>query len=124
MTREHLTPDASHPITITPTRGRVTITRDGRTLAQTDAALTLEEAAYPPVHYVPIDDVVPGVLERTTHETYCPYKGDAAYFSLVDGEARVENAVWTYEEPYDAVAPIRGHVAFYPDAVETTVAAG
>lgn len=119
--RPHLVPDASHPITVTPTDGRVVVTRHGRVIAQTDQALTLREASYPAVQYVPLADVDASVLERTDHATYCPYKGDAGYYSLVDGDARAENVVWTYDAPYDAVAPIAGHVAFYPDEVEISV---
>lgn len=119
--RPHLVPDASHPITVTPTDGRVVVSRNGRVIAETDRALTLQEASYPPVQYVPLADVDPSVLERTDHATYCPYKGDAGYYSLVDGDARAENVVWTYDAPYDAVAPIAGHVAFYPDEVEISV---
>jgi uncharacterized protein (DUF427 family) len=120
--KRKLTPDASHPITVTPTEGRVVVTRGGRTIADTTRALTLQEATYPAVQYVPIEDVDPAVLDRTDHATYCPFKGDAAYYSLVVGDDRAENAVWTYEAPYDAVAEIAGHVAFYPDRVEIAVA--
>lgn len=121
--KPRLVPDASHPITITPTSGRVVVTRAGRQVADTTRALTLQEADYPPVQYVPLEDVDAGLLERTDHATYCPYKGDAGYWSLVvDGE-RAENAVWTYEAPYDAVREIAGHVAFYPDQVEVDVRA-
>ena len=120
-TRSQLVPDEHHPITVTPTGSRVVVTRGGHTVADTTRALTLREASYPPVQYVPIEDVDPAVLERTDHATYCPYKGDAGYYSLVvDGE-RAENSVWTYAAPYDAVADIAGHVAFYPDQVEIAV---
>ncbi len=119
--RPHLVPDAGHPITVTPTDGRVVVTRHGRVIAETERALTLQEASYPPVQYVPLADVDASVLERTDHATYCPYKGDAGYYSLVDGDARAENVVWTYDAPYDAVAPIAGHVAFYPNEVEISV---
>lgn len=113
-----LVPDAGHPITITPTAGRVVVTLGERTVADTTSALTLQEASYPAVQYVPLADVEAALLERTHHTTYCPYKGDAAYYSLVvDGET-YDNVVWAYETPYDAVAPIVGHVAFYPDVVD------
>jgi uncharacterized protein (DUF427 family) len=119
--KPRLVPDASHPITVSPTSGRVVVTRAGRRVADTERALTLQEADYPPVQYVPLEDVDPDLLERTDHATYCPYKGDAGYFSLlVDGD-RAENAVWTYAAPYDAVSEIAGHVAFYPDQVEIDV---
>ncbi len=119
--RPHLIPDESHPIDVTPTEGRVVVTRHGRVIAETDRAQTLQEASYPPVQYIPLADVDASVLERTEHTTYCPYKGESGYFSLVDGDDRAENVVWVYDDPYDAVAPIAGHVAFYPDQVEISV---
>jgi uncharacterized protein (DUF427 family) len=113
-----LVPDAGHPITVTPNPDRLVVTLGERAIADTTAALTLQEAAYPAVQYVPLADVDQSVLERTDHTTYCPYKGDASYYSLVaDGETR-DNVVWSYETPYDAVAPIAGHVAFYPNVVD------
>ena len=116
MTR--LIPDDHHPITITPNPDRVVVTLGERTVADTTSALTLQEASYPAVQYVPLSDVDPALLERTDHATYCPYKGDASYYSLVaDGETH-DNAVWTYEAPYDAVSEIAGHVAFYPNVVD------
>jgi uncharacterized protein (DUF427 family) len=116
--KQVLVPDASHPITITPTADRVVVLLGDRTLAATTSALTLQEASYPPVQYVPLADVDPAVLESTEHATYCPYKGDAGYYSLVVDGRRHENAVWTYAAPYDAVAEIAGHVAFYPNVVD------
>ncbi len=120
--RPHLIPDASHPINVTPTEGRVVVTRDGVVIAESDHALTLTEATIPPVQYVPLDDVDSSLLERTDHSTYCPYKGEAAYYSLVAGDDHAENVVWTYETPYEAVAEIAGHVAFYPDQVDISIA--
>ena len=114
-------PDATHPITIARNPNRVVITVAGRVVADTLEALTLREASYPPVQYVPRKDVDMRLLERTDHATYCPYKGDCAYFSIPLGGERAANAVWTYEQPYDAVMPIREHLAFYPhriDAIE------
>ena len=112
-------PGPDHPITITPTTQRVVVTVGGRVVADTRAALTLQEASYPAVQYVPRADVDMTLLERTVHATYCPYKGDCAYYSVTAGGERAANAVWTYEQPYDAVAAIRGHVAFYPDRVDS-----
>ena len=112
-------PGPDHPITITPNPKRVVVTVGGRVAADTRAALTLQEAAYAPVLYLPRADVDMALLERTTHATYCPYKGDCAYFSIPAGGDRAVDAVWTYEQPYDAVAAIRGHVAFYPDRVDS-----
>ena len=112
-------PGPDHPITITPTPRRVVVTVGGRVVADTRAALTLREAAYPAAQYVPRADVDMTLLERTAHATYCPYKGDCAYYSIPAGGERAVNAVWTYEQPYDAVAAIRDHVAFYPDRVDS-----
>ncbi|GLK67468.1 hypothetical protein GCM10008179_11060 [Hansschlegelia plantiphila] len=89
-------------------------------LADTRNALSLKEASYPPVQYVPRADVDMALLQRTDHSTYCPFKGDCSYFSIPSGGDRAVNAVWSYEAPYDAVAAIKGHLAFYPDRVEIT----
>jgi uncharacterized protein (DUF427 family) len=111
-------PGPDHPITITPMKGRVTVTVNGKRVADTDEALTLKEAAYPAVQYIPRKDVDMTQLQRTSHQTYCPYKGDCAYYSIPLGGDRSVNAVWTYEAPYAAVAAIKDHVAFYPDRVD------
>jgi uncharacterized protein (DUF427 family) len=111
-------PDASHPITITPATQRVRVTHGGRVIADTRRALALKEASYPVVHYIPREDVDMRVLSRTGHATHCPYKGDAAYYSIeTDGHASA-NAIWTYESPFPAVGGIAGHLAFYPQRVD------
>ena len=110
-------PGPDHPITVTPARGRVTVIAAGRTIADTQAALILKEAAYPPVYYIPRKDVDMARLQRTTHQTYCPYQGEC-YYSIPLGGERSVNAVWTYEAPYAAVAEIKDHLAFYPDRVD------
>jgi uncharacterized protein (DUF427 family) len=112
-------PGPDHPITITPNPQRVVVSVGGRVVADSRAALTLQEAAYPPVLYLPRADVDMTQLERTAHATYCPYKGDCAYYSVPAGGERAVDAVWTYEQPYDAVAAIRGHMAFYPDRIDS-----
>ncbi len=117
-TRSVKIPGPDHPITITPTARRVVVTVGGRVVADSRNALTLQEASYQAVQYVPLADVDLSLLERSTHATYCPYKGDCAYYSVPTGGERAVNAVWTYEQPYDAVAAIRDHVAFYPDRVD------
>jgi uncharacterized protein (DUF427 family) len=111
-------PGPDHPITVEPNPCRVVITFDGQTLADSSRALTLKESNYPPVHYIPRTDVDMALLERTAHATYCPYKGDAAYYSLRSDGRMAENAIWTYEAPYPAVAPIKDHLAFYPKQVD------
>ncbi|WP_410674636.1 DUF427 domain-containing protein [Amycolatopsis sp. cmx-4-68] len=114
-----LVPGPDHPITVEPTKARVVVKAGGRVIADSRNAFTLQESTYPAVQYIPLADVDAGVLERTDHETYCPYKGEAGYYSLNVGEVKGENAVWTYEKPYDAVAPIKDHVAFYPNVVDS-----
>lgn len=109
-------PGPDHPITVTPNPKRVVVTANGTVVADTRSALTLREANYPPVHYIPRGDTTITAFERTDHATYCPYKGDAAYFSI-PGIDNGENAIWTYEAPYEAVAGIRNRLAFYLDRV-------
>jgi uncharacterized protein (DUF427 family) len=111
-------PSSEHPITIEPNRSRVRITVAGRVVADTARALTLRESDYPSVQYVPRDDVDMSLLKRSDNQSYCPYKGDAAYYSIAVGGGRGKNAVWTYEAPYAAVAEIKDHLAFYPDRVD------
>ena len=107
-------PSAAHPITIEPTPTRVIVRVNAEVVAQTDSALTLCEASYPAVQYIPLDDVA-AALTRSDTVTYCPYKGDAGYYHLrTDHGENVEDAVWTYEQPIDAVSAIAGHVAFDP----------
>jgi uncharacterized protein (DUF427 family) len=112
-------PGPDHPITITPTKGRVTVLVNGKRIADTREALTLTEAAYPPVRYIPRRDVDMTQLQRTTHQTYCPYKGECAYYSVPAGGDLSVNAVWTYEAPHADVSAIREYLAFYPDRVDT-----
>jgi uncharacterized protein (DUF427 family) len=113
------TPGPDHPISIERNPSRVVVTLAGRVIADTTHALTLREAGYRPVHYIPREDVDMAAIERTQHSTYCPYKGDASYYSISAGGARSVNAIWTYEEPYEAMAGIRDHLAFYPDRVDS-----
>jgi uncharacterized protein (DUF427 family) len=111
-------PGPDHPIAIERYRDRILVKVAGRVIADTREALTLREASYAPVQYIPRKDVDMTLLERTEHATYCPYKGDAGYFSIPSGGDRSANAVWTYEAPYEAVSPIKDHLAFYPDRVD------
>lgn len=111
-------PGPDHPIAIARNPNRVVVTVVGRVIAETREALTLREAAYPAVHYIPRRNVDMTLLQRTDHTTYCPYKGDCSYFSIPLGGARAANAVWSYEAPYAAVAAIKDYVAFYPDRVD------
>jgi uncharacterized protein (DUF427 family) len=111
-------PGPEHPISIDANPSRVVVTVGGKVIADTRNALTLREASYPPVQYIPRRDVDMAALERSEHTTYCPYKGNASYYSIPAGEGRSLNAVWTYETPFEAVAQIKEYVAFYPDRVD------
>jgi uncharacterized protein (DUF427 family) len=111
-------PGPDHPISIQHNPARVVVSVAGRVVADTRNALTLREATYPPVEYIPRKDVDFSQLERTDHTTYCPYKGDCSYYSIPAGAKKSVNAVWSYEDPFPAVAQISGHVAFYPDRVD------
>jgi uncharacterized protein (DUF427 family) len=111
-------PGPDHPISIQHNRARVVVSVAGRVIADTRNALTLREADYPAVQYIPREDVDLTQLEPTDHATYCPYKGDCTYYSVPAGRKKSVNAVWTYEDPFPAVEQIRGHVAFYPDRVD------
>lgn len=111
-------PGPDHPIAIAPHPGRVAVTLGGRTIADSRRALVLKEASYPAVYYIPREDAEMGLLERSAHTTWCPYKGDASYFSIPAGGERSGNAIWTYETPHPAVAQIKDHLAFYPDRVD------
>src|SRR5207245_3904787 len=110
MSRPVKIPGPDHPITVTPARGRVTVIAAGRMIADTRDALILTEAAYPPVYYIPRKDVDMAQLQPTTHQTYCPYKGECNYYSIPAGGDRSVNAVWTYEAPSAAVAAIKEHL--------------
>ena len=111
-------PGPDHPITIAPNPGRVVVSVDGQQVADTREALTLQESSYPAVQYIPLGDVNRDLLTPSDHESYCPFKGEASYYSVPSAGERGVNLIWEYREPYDAVAQIRGHVAFYADRVE------
>ena len=111
-------PGPDHPITIDPNAKRVRVIFNGRVVADTTRALTLRETTLRPVHYIPREDADMSLFVRSARTSHCPYKGDAAYFDLaVDGRT-AENAVWTYEAPFPAMASIKERLAFYPDRVD------
>jgi uncharacterized protein (DUF427 family) len=119
-------PNPDHPIGVVAEGSHVVVSVAGRVIADTRLALTLREASYPAVFYIPRSDVDLSLLQRTDHTTYCPYKGDCAYYSIPAGGDRSINAVWTYEQPFASVAEIKDHLAFYPgrvDAIENHPAA-
>ena len=107
-----------HPIRIVPNPNRVRVRLGDKTVVDTTHALTLFESTYPGVQYVPRADADMSLLTRTAHHTHCPYKGDAAYYSISADGRSAENAVWTYEQPFLGVAEIAGYLAFYPNKVE------
>ena len=118
--RPVLTPGPDHLITIERNPRPVQVRAGDTLIADTAAALTLREGSYPPVQYVPRGEADMTQLRRSTHASYCPYKGEAAYFDIPALGEKGKNAVWTYEQPYDAVADIAGHLAFYPSIVSVT----
>ncbi|MCK1744966.1 DUF427 domain-containing protein [Bradyrhizobium sp. 139] len=111
-------PGPDHPITITQNPRRVRVTAGDIVIAETSKALTLKEARYPAVQYVPREDANMALLERTDRVTHCPYKGDASYYSVKADGKTLDNAIWTYETPFPAMTEISGHLAFYPDKVK------
>ena len=118
-------PGPDHPIAITPSTKRVRVTLGGQVIAETTQALRLQEASYPPVLYIPRADARMDLFTKTSNASHCPYKGDASYFTIVADGRSADNAVWSYEQPFPAVASIAGRLAFYPqrvDAIEETPA--
>jgi uncharacterized protein (DUF427 family) len=111
-------PGPDHPIAITRSAKRVRVTFAGKTIADSTRALSLKEAGYPLVNYIPRADTDMSALKRTDHASHCPYKGDASYFTISVGGRSADNAVWSYEQPYPAVVEIKDHLAFYPDRVD------
>ena len=111
-------PGPDHPITITQNPRRVRVTAGDVVIADTTKALTLKEARYPAVQYVPREDTNMGLLVRSDRVTHCPYKGDASYYSIKANGKTLDNAIWTYETPFPAMTEISGHLAFYPDKVK------
>ncbi len=112
-------PGPDHPITIEEKQAHVTVSVAGKVIADTHEALSLKEASYPAVIYIPRKDVDLSLLERTSHETYCPYKGECSYYSIPAGGERSVNAIWSYEDPYASVSGIKDYMAFYPDRVDS-----
>jgi uncharacterized protein (DUF427 family) len=121
MTREIKIPGPDHPITIESSSDRVIVRAGGATVADSTETLVLREADYPPVRYIPLSDVDQALLASSDTSTYCPYKGEASYWSVTSEPGQGEDAVWFYPEPYAAVESIRDHVAFYPNRVEITI---
>jgi uncharacterized protein (DUF427 family) len=112
-------PGPDHPITIEPNPRRVVVRLGGHALADTRRALTLREAGHAPVQYIPREDVDTALLRPSAHRTRCPWKGEATHVSVaLPGGRRAENAAWSYEAPFPAVAAIAGHLAFYPGRVD------
>ena len=105
-----------HRIATKPAGARVQVTVKGEVIADTRDAVRLDEDGYPAVYYIPRKDVKMERLVRTDHRSTCPFKGEASYYSIVNGPV---NAVWSYEQPYDEMAAIRELLAFYPDKVDS-----
>src|SRR5271155_4507636 len=120
-TRPQKTPGPDHPITLERSLSHVTVQSGSIVIARTDRSLEMHEASYPVVFYIPLDDVDEHLLQESDHRTWCPYKGEASYYDIVDGDGTdLTAAVWFYGDPFPAVADIKGHVAFYSHRVTVT----
>ena len=104
-------------IKIRPAPGKYVIRADGAVIGESARALELTEGSYQPVIYVPREDVAMALLDASEHQTTCPWKGQASYYSIVTGSRVLKDAVWSYEDPIDGMAQIAGHLAFYTDRV-------
>jgi uncharacterized protein (DUF427 family) len=107
-----------HRVDLEAGPSRVRVIYNGETIADTASAITVRESGYQPVHYLPAADVREDLLTKSVHKTYCPFKGEASYWTVDLGGKRAENVVWSYEAPYDEVARIKGYMAFYPNRVD------
>jgi uncharacterized protein (DUF427 family) len=119
-----LEPNLDHPIDIKATEGHVAVHINGQQVAKTNNALTLIESTYPAVQYIPMGDVDVNLLQKSARTSYCPYKGDAEYYSVVTESETVDDVVWTYNALFPSVAPIGGYVAFYAERADITSTAG
>lgn len=113
-----------HSITVEPYGRRVRAMAGDAVIAESDRALLLRESGHAPVLYLPRDDVSGEALTRTDHTTHCPFKGDATFWSVRAGGQVLENVVWGYERPYDEMAAIKDHVAFYVTGASRAVEDG
>jgi uncharacterized protein (DUF427 family) len=111
-------PGPDHPIIIARNGKRVRVSFAGKVIADSTRALTLQEAGYAPVNYIPRQDADMSALTRTDHTSHCPYKGNASYFTIAAGGRSAQNAVWSYEQPFPAVAEIKECLAFCPSRVD------
>jgi uncharacterized protein (DUF427 family) len=118
MVRPVREPGPDHPITIERSAKRVRVSFAGKVIADTTQALTLYETGYRPVHYIPRADADMSALKPSAHRTYCPYKGDASYFTIHAVGRSADNAAWSYEQPFPAMAAIKDHLAFYASRVD------
>ena len=112
---------AKHPdyrVDFEQTAKRVRVRLGGQTVADSTDARIMLETRHTPVYYLPRADVRMDLAERTDHESFCPFKGEASYWTLVVGDQSAENAMWSYEQPFAEVAGIRDYMAFYGDRVD------
>jgi uncharacterized protein (DUF427 family) len=114
--------DPAHRVELTPGPANLIVTFAGRSIVETSDAITVQETGYPPVYYVPRSALREARLEKTSRTSHCPFKGEASYFTLRLGDEVATDAVWSYERPYDEVAPLAGYLAFYPDKVDSIAA--
>ncbi|MEL7040011.1 MAG: DUF427 domain-containing protein [Pseudomonadota bacterium] len=117
--RRQLEPGPDHPIEITLKQTPVQFILAGNAILSADAHFELCEARYPPAIYLPREGISLAALERSTHTSWCPYKGEAAYYHIRPASgARIENAIWTYENPFPAVREIKDALAVYASKID------
>ena len=98
---------------------RIVVKHGSHIVGVSDRALVLHEASYKPVIYIPREDVDIALLERSARTSWCPFKGEASYFGLRINDELINDAVWSYEDPFVEVGDIKDFVAFYEDKVTT-----
>lgn len=108
-----------HVVAVAPFDGRVVVSLGGRTIADSRNALAVTESGYGAVYYIPRADVAMDLATPTDQSTYCPFKGEASYFSFEAAGKEAENAAWSYETPFDEAAALKDHLAFYTHRVDS-----
>lgn len=106
----------NHSVVIKPFDAPIAVIVDGDEIARSENAKLLQEASYPSVYYIPLEEIPAKLITKSDHKTYCPFKGTATYWDLTTDNGLKENSVWSYQEPYNEALIIKDHVAFYADA--------
>ena len=108
----------NHKVELTKSEKHVRVIFNGEVVADSRRAIIVDESGYRPVYYFPREDARMNYMQRSDQHTYCPFKGEASYYTIAVEERKEENAVWTYEEPYDEVVELKSYLAFYANRVD------